>query len=222
MLVTRSLIVGPKMQIGFFRLIPSLAKLFSALSLVSVLAFAQPAVSQEEDSEQTHERNSDFVLRVKVHVLDHFLVYKGSKLYPVASADVTYKVKDLKSQQFLETKPYEELWFHNNHAIGCLRHEELPLRAGTHGAMIIENTNDLRMQLPSVSNAIVRLLLDTHLKDANVTVFAPIDGYAQLSSEMASLHFHETKTLSSNQRGILLHIESVPRKYDDYFCFDVQ
>jgi hypothetical protein len=197
-------------------------KSFLAILLIASAFGSWPAFALQ-DEESSWESHSDFVIRLKAHVLPHYLKYKTSTLDPVTAVDITYKKRDQhRPQEFTPLKRYEDLWFHDRHSIGVLRSEHLELERGQHGIVMIEDTPDLASQTGPVSMALIRILMDVHLLDANVTAVVPDHIYHQLTPDLAALHFHETHMLSSSQRGILFHLVSTDRKFDNYYWFDVR
>jgi len=197
-------------------------KLLLATVLLASAASALPAMALPDD-ETNWETNSDFVIKLKAHLLPHYLQYKTSTLDPVTSVDITYKIRDRhRPQDFLPVKRYEDLWFHDRHSLGVLRFEHLELQRGQHGIAVIEDTPDAAKETGPLAMALVRILMDVHLQEANITVVCPDHLYHQITPDLAALNFHETHQLSSAQRGILFHMESVSRKTDNYFWFDIK
>lgn len=193
-----------------------------ALAIWLIAASAMRCDISHAQSSSVREPRGDWQVRLETKDIKHFLDYKGCELNPVTSVKVFFSKRGTDSKWTGE-QLYEDLWFHDGAAIGCRRYIDLPDIGGQTGELLIADTEDVEVQLRSVVNAVVRLMLDLGLRDSVVLdAVAPDNLYDECSEELSHMSFYETKSASAYDSMVMLKLVAVSRPTQKYFVFKAQ
>ena len=201
------------------------------LLLALLIPFAGPSFagdnSKDAATKQELEKLNDMVpnhnswaISLNVLQLDKFLDYKGTKLYPVVQVKVSLATRDDKSKNFDEMKLYEQFWFHKKTPLGVSRKMPFSVPTNSLGTIVIDETADAEHETLALCNAIVRIVLDAHLFHAAVSVIAPENLCTRLGENLSTLRFREVTNIDAKQEGVILHVFTETRKFDNNYLFE--
>ncbi len=196
--------------------------MFLAALLVLV---AQPARTQDSlfDNSSLDQR-FDFVITVQTQVLKNYMSYQGSTLNPITQLSVTYReTPRLNRDRVSKTVQYEDLWYHDCHAIGCRRYNVFQIEPGEQGAIRFVPSQDTTASGCAIANATTRLLLDIGLnQSALAAVFVPADAVGSVTSEFEQFNFHPftPKPDHGLKAAMSLFICSEPEGTKQYLYYD--
>ncbi len=137
------------------------------------------------------DRRFDWTITVKTTPTPNVLNYASATLKPMSRLYVDYRMTPrLNVENKKQPISYEEVWFHEQHAVGCRRYHILDLPAGYQGAIRVVPTPGAIANGGAVANCIARLALDVGLRKCIVTVvFVPQDIFEQVSSHLTDFGF---------------------------------
>lgn len=133
------------------------------------------------------------------------LNYMGSTLHPLTKVSVSFN--EYPSAGNVQTKAYEEFWYHKKAILGLRRHNQVRLAAGSEGAIILcprkeEESTDCAS---AITNALVRVLLDVQFRGATTTlVVVPDADYQSIFGALERYGFCTENKLSNNLNEIAL------------------
>lgn len=202
------------------------------MMLVALLmSIACPALARDDGkdaaSKQKLEKlnntvpsHNSWAMSLDVLMLDRFLDYKGSRLFPVAQVKASLAIRDDKSKSFDRIKLYEQFWFHRKTALGVSRKMEFSVPSYSLGTLLIDGSGDAEHETQALCNVIVRIVLDAHLFHSGVSVIAPENLCSHLGENLSNFRFREVTKISAEQEGIILHILTETQGFDRYYLFE--
>lgn len=195
------------------------AILLTALPLQPALAAAN-----EGDFGETHLNiNNDWVIYVDVERKKQLFKNPGSKLQPITNVRVSFRKTTRVSAdpEDLQLKVYEDIWYHNGHAMGSHRFRSLGIERMKRGAIYVRTTSDASEEPRAVAHAIVRLMMQTLIKDSILTtVVVPRDMFREVVAELGHYNFFgevEGEITSGIQTS--LYLTSNPPGLDIYMNY---
>jgi hypothetical protein len=195
-------------------------------ALLLIVISARPALTAANEGdfgETTLNINNDWVIYIDVERKKHLFVNPGSKLRPITNLRVSYRKTTRVSNEEEDLKPrvYEDLWYHDGRAMGSHRLHKLGIDRNKRGAIYVRTTNDASQEPRAVANAIVRLTLQTLVKDSILTnVIVPRDMFREVVTELGHFNFFkevEGSTASGVQTS--LYVTSNPPGMDVYMYY---
>lgn len=135
------------------------------------------------------------------------LNYKGSTLYPLTKVSVRFN--DYIAAGKVETKPYEEFWYHKKAILGMRRRNQVRLMTGTNGAVILcprkeDGSSDCSS---AITNALVRVLLDVQFRGAITSlVVVPDADFQAIVGALEKYGFYSEDKLSNNLNELALSL----------------
>jgi hypothetical protein len=169
-------------------------KLGAIAAAFFVLVFSVPAETQFNTSYDNASMNQrfDFVIEVQTQVLQNYMNYTGSTLYPITQLRVTYRETQRLSSGLAGTNiQYEDLWYHNCQAIGCRRYNVFQVKPGEQGCIHFLTSSDTGGAGCPIANATTRLLLDIGLNNsALAAVIVPTDSVNSVIQQFEQFNFH--------------------------------
>lgn len=135
------------------------------------------------------------------------LNYKGSTLYPLTKVSVRFN--DYIAAGKVETKPYEEFWYHKKAILGMRRRNQVRLMTGTNGAVILcprkeDGSSDCSS---AITNALVRVLLDLQFRGAITSlVVVPDADFQAIVGALEKYGFYSEDKLSNNLNELALSL----------------
>jgi len=149
-------------------------------------------------SDYEMDRRYDWTITIKVSIRDNFLNYQTSKLRPLNKLSIEYRLAPRLNNGIQKALAYEDLWYHENRAIGCRRYHSINLPRSYQGAIRIRPSEDASKSDGAIANAIARLLLDVGLQEGVVSiVFVPKDIFAGVQIQLCKLGFTHSPSSSS-------------------------
>ena len=168
-------------------------KLCATFAAIFLLMFSLPAETQSNlyDNSSLDQR-FDFVIEVQTQILQNYMNYTGSTLYPITQLRVTYRETPRSTgNQAGTTVQYEDLWYHNCQAIGCRRYNLFQIKPGEQGCIHFLTSSDTSGAGCSIANATIRLLLDIGLNNsALASVVVPAGAVNSVVSQFEQFNFH--------------------------------
>ncbi|HEY9754490.1 MAG TPA: hypothetical protein V6C97_04995 [Oculatellaceae cyanobacterium] len=198
--------------------------LFSALFALMFLVTALPARPQSLFDKGSLEQRFDFIITVQTQVLKGYMSYQGSTLNPITQLTITYQeTPRLNQNRVSKTVQYEDLWYHNCHAIGCRRYNVFQIEPGEQGAIRFVPSADASNSGCAIANATTRLLLDIGLnKSSLAAVFVPADAVGEVTTQFEQFNFHPYTPQPDHgiKAAMALFICSEPEGTKQYMYYD--
>jgi len=202
--------------------------LFVVLSLAvcfSQLFVSGNAVADDTDFPAIERRfimGADWVLSLNTTVLDHMLDYPSSLIHPITQIRVTYFTRDQRTQTWSKGQKYEDLWFSSGRPIGSRRYAQLPFANGSYGVIYVVRNKDCYNQTKALDDTILRLYLDLMRVSCVISsVVMPLEICDNAASDLGGFNFYHATIITAG-RSILLHFQSSPIKFDQYFVYTVK
>ncbi len=197
----------------------------TAIIVLSNVPLPLRAAEQNFDinSDWEMDRRYDWVINIKV-IDSNYLGYPGSKLKSLTKLAVSYRLNPRFGEEAGKFVKYEDLWYHDGHAIGCRRLNELDIPATYEGAIRIIPSTAASSNSGAISGGIVRLLLDIGLKNCVLNaVFIPRDAYGTIINDLTRFNFSSTVQVGTTPIKIPLYSNPLytnPVTFTDtlYFC----
>jgi hypothetical protein len=169
-------------------------RLGAIMAAFFLLVFSLPAETQTNNNIFTNNsmnQRFDFVIEVQTQVLQNYMNYSGSTLYPITQLRVTYRETPRStSSQAGTTVQYEDLWYHNCQAIGCRRYNVFQIKPGEQGCIHFLTSSDTSGAGCAIANASTRLLLDIGLNSsALAAVIVPADAVNSVITQLEQFNF---------------------------------
>jgi hypothetical protein len=150
------------------------------------------------------------------------LKYQGSSLNPITRVRVQCYLRDLKTRRWSNAQTYEDLLFCNGMPVACKRYIELPIGLGSYGTIAVRRTDESAEQTRAIDDAVLRLELDTVLKNAVVSsILMPLEICQFAANDFGSLNFYPTKSFTAGTT-VLLHLQSTPAGFNQYLTLRVK
>jgi hypothetical protein len=133
------------------------------------------------------------------------LDYKGSTLHPLTKVSVRFN--QYPSRGIVQSKPYEEFWYHRKAVLGMHRRNQVQLAAGSGGAIILCPRKERESPdcSSAITNALVRVMLDVQFRGAITTlVVVPDSDYQAIAGALERYGFYGEDKSSSNLNEIAL------------------
>jgi hypothetical protein len=168
-------------------------KLCATFAASFLLMFSLPAETQSNLYDKSSlDQRFDFVIEVQTQILQNYMNYTGSTLYPITQLRVTYRETPRSTgSQAGTTVQYEDLWYHNCQAIGCRRYNLFQIKPGEQGCIHFLTSSDTSGAGCSIANATTRLFLDIGLNNsALASVVVPVDAVNSVISQFEQFNFH--------------------------------
>lgn len=204
-----------------------LAIFLTAIFLTVIPVSPALAAANEGDFGETHLNiNNDWIIYVDVEKKKQLFANPGSKLRPITNLRVSYRKTTRVSldEEDLKTRVYEDLWYHEGKAMGSHRLNKLNIDRNKRGAIYVRTTPDASTEPRAVAHAIVRLLLQSMLKDSILTaVIVPRDMFREVVSELGHFGFFaEVEGAESSGIQTSMYITSNPPGMDLYMYYRKQ
>ncbi|MBS2001526.1 MAG: hypothetical protein JST44_08465 [Cyanobacteria bacterium SZAS LIN-5] len=174
------------------RFFPLLFAFILLLSLPGGLTAAQDSEDVDDFSDDTMNKRFDWVIMADTTEMKNFLSFPSSGLHPVSKVKVAYRLTPRlgRERSSYAAVAYEELWYHECRPIGCRKVHTLDIDSGQQGVIYFRPNRNMGNSHCAVANAIVRLMLDTGLKQAMVsTVYVPADIFDLVRSDLGQFNF---------------------------------
>jgi hypothetical protein len=133
------------------------------------------------------------------------LDYEGSTLHPLTKVSVRFN--QYPSVGKVESKPYEEFWYHKKSILGMRRRNQVQLVAGSGGAIILCPRKERESSdcSSAITNALVRVMLDVQFRGGITTlVVVPDSDYQSIAGALERYGFYGEDRSSSNLNEIAL------------------
>ncbi len=183
------------------------ALLLLTFAIFSVIPAAPPGFSYVrplpagcEGDRPLAENPWDEIVLIDVRELKGYLSFPGSKLSPIVKAKV--RLATWANRSLTPERPYEELWFSDTLAVGCVRQREFDIPRNPHKHMVVIKVRAKQgsplsaTEARASASAIVRLYLDACL-NGNYVVFSsvPASALGDIVSALTARYF----SLTSNK-----------------------
>jgi hypothetical protein len=170
----------------------------------------------DDFSDETMNQRFDWVITADTTTMKNFLNYPGSGLHPLSKVKVTYRLTSRFGRQRASFDPvwYEDLWYHDCKPVGCRKVHTLDVESGQQGVIHFRQSKDIAQNHCAVANATVRLLLDTGLKSAMLSiVIVPGEIFDQVKSDLGQFNFFPYQIQPDTGISATMHIDlqSEPR-----------
>jgi hypothetical protein len=170
----------------------SFGALFLFLLSATTSAHAQGGDDVDDFSDDTMNKRYDWVITADTTVMKKFLEFPGSGLNPLTRVKVNYRLTPRFGREHASYDPvaYEELWYHECKPIGCRKTHSLDINWGQQGILHFRPGREIGNSHCAIANAIVRLMLDTGLRQAMVSgVYVPAEIFEQVKSDLGQFNF---------------------------------
>jgi len=177
------------------------ALLTGSYGLGCTVSAEQPAIYSHRWLDQRY----DWAIFLEPRLLKDYLKYDGSRLTPVTSVKISYRVNPRLAVGKVDSViAYEDLWYHEHIPIGCHRYGKLGLKQSWQGSICVLTDSDGRWSSPALANAIVRLMLDVGLTDCiTVFVFVPPSMITSICSDLGRFGFLPTTDTSLSTESVV-------------------
>jgi hypothetical protein len=203
-------------------------KKFWSLSAALILGFVflplQADAVKSDLVDPYLQREFDWGVYVEARNVDHYLEYEGSRLHPLTRVRIYFRSFSRVGILVPNTPStkYEELWYYRGKSVGLRRYSHLDIPKDDIGAVIVgqpADKGDRSEQSQAIANALVRVLLDLHLKKALTSVVSiPREQYDEVCGELGRYGFQaNSRVLDGAQMSI--HVRSFPHEMDEYLFF---
>jgi hypothetical protein len=188
------------------------------LSLFQAPADAEFSAQLNDNYLQTQFDYSAFI---QPEVMQHYLNYPGSRLRSLNRVRIYMRTFQRAANLQVSTSPtkiYQELWYEEGHSIGLRQKDKLHLPADKSGAIVVGKGNGNSYEQQAVSNALVRLLLDLHLKRLVVNVvLLPLSNFDQIAQGLGNYNFYPTEEAPSEGEHFSVCFRSYPEGKEAYY-----
>lgn len=133
------------------------------------------------------------------------LNYMGSTLHPLTKVSVSFN--EYLSAGNVQSKAYEEFWYHKKAILGMRRHNQVRLAAGSEGAIILCPRTEAESSdcSSAIANALVRVILDVQFRGAVTTlVVVPDADYQSIVGALERYGFYSEEKLGNNLNELAL------------------
>jgi hypothetical protein len=121
-----------------------------------------------------------------------------------------------------EPHVYEDLWYHESAPIGLRRHRQLNAGRNAVGVIVVRNSDEISAHTGAIANAIVRLTMELYENELPCTaVIVPVSIYNQLGDDLSHCGFYKKAQPKDLYRQVHIHLQSNPRKLDNWFFFEL-
>jgi len=135
------------------------------------------------------------------------LNYPGTTLHPLTKVSVRFN--QYPSAGKVESKPYEEFWYHKKSILGMRRRNQITLAASSNGAIILcpRNEDESSDCSSAITNALVRVLLDVQFQSAITSlVVVPDADFQAIAGALERYGFYSEDKLSNNLNELALSL----------------
>ena len=141
------------------------------------------------------------------------LNYKGSTLQPLTKVSVRFN--EYQTVGNVQSKPYEEFWYHKKSVLGMRRLNHVRLAPASYGAIILcpRKDEDGSYCSSAISDALVRVMLDAHFKGGITSlVVVPDADYKAIAGVLERYGFFTDDKLSNNlnERALSVRLRAYP------------
>lgn len=201
-----------------------LVTLLAATLLTVIPVKSALAAANEGDFGETHLNiNNDWIIYVDVAKQKQLFSNPGSKLKPITNVRVSWRktTRVCADEEELKPRPYEDLWYHDGKAIGSHRLNKLTIDRNKRGAIYVRTTGDVSAEPRAVAHAIVRLLLQSMLKESILTaVIVPRDMFREVVAELGHFGFFaEVEGAETSGIQTSMYVTSNPPGMDVYMFY---
>ncbi|HEY9732748.1 MAG TPA: hypothetical protein V6C89_12595 [Drouetiella sp.] len=197
-------------------------------SLICFALSATPVIADRivPFSDDWFNRQFDWVVYMSLSPMDNFLKYPGSTMSPIMRVPVEYRYspnRTFRKSYPLERQKYEEIWYHDGRAVGLRRYKELNLSQQEQGAVYITPNPRNGQNVPELTNALVRLVLDIYAKRTILaTIVVPQELFENFANALAQYNFFKLTIVYPGGPGnnMSIHLVSEPFGTERYFYYD--
>ncbi|CAN5590182.1 hypothetical protein BH11CYA1_BH11CYA1_40440 [soil metagenome] len=135
------------------------------------------------------------------------LSYNGSTLDPLTKVSVRFN--EYPSAGIVQSKAYEEFWYHKKAVLGMRRRNQVRLAAASNGAIILcpRKEKESTDCATAITNALVRVMLDVQFRGANTSlVVVPDSDHPAIVTALERYGFYSEDKLSNNLNEIALSL----------------
>jgi hypothetical protein len=148
------------------------------------------------------------------------LNYQGTTLHPLTKVSVRFD--QYPSIGKVESKPYEEFWYHKKAVLGMRRRNQVRLAAGSGGAIILCPRKEAESSdcSSAITDALVRVLVDVQFQGAatNLVVVPDADFQAIAGAlERYGFYSEDKLSLKLNEIALSLRLRGYPQGIDRLF-----
>jgi hypothetical protein len=160
------------------------------------------AASANADSDEDVDPWADWQVTLNCKTYNHFLDYPTSSIHSLFKVSASYA-----QPQTRPATAYEDLFYSDDHPVGCQRRLALPITPGTAGTIKVVNATP--SQCYALANAILRVYLEIGLKRCMTkAVQVPPDCFDRLVDALCQQGFHVAGSRpNEGQQGWLISIE---------------
>ncbi len=123
----------------------------------------------------------------------YFLHYPKSKIWPLTRVRADFKSNVEKDSRLSDRTYYEELWYHEDAAVGLRRHNNIYIPPSTQGALVVcpgGNDDNSERRAAAIVGSIIRLSLDVQFRNATLAVvLVPESEFDTIKAALANNHF---------------------------------
>ncbi len=158
--------------------------------------------------------------------MDNYLKYPGSTMSPIMRVPVEYRYspnRTFRKNYPLDRQKYEEIWYHDSKAVGLRRYNQLNLSQQEQGVVYITQNPKNAQNVPELTNALVRLVLDIYAKRTILaTIVVPQELFEMFANTLAQYNFFKLTIVYPGGPGnnMSIHLVSEPFGTERYFYYD--
>lgn len=135
------------------------------------------------------------------------LNYKGSTLHPLTKVSVRFNQYPTAGK--VESKPYEEFWYHKKSILGMRRRNQISLATSSEGAIILCPRKEAESSdcSSAITNTLVRVLLDVQFRGAITSlVVVPDADFQAIAGALERYGFYGEDKSSNNLNELALSL----------------
>jgi|688.fasta_scaffold111729_3 hypothetical protein len=197
-------------------------------SLLCISFCATPVVADRivPFSDEWFNRQYDWIIYMSLSPMDNYLKYPGSTMSPIMRVPVEYRYspnRTFRKNYPLDRQKYEEIWYHDSKAVGLRRYNQLNLSQQEQGVVYITQNPKNAQNVPELTNALVRLVLDIYAKRTILaTIVVPQELFEMFANTLAQYNFFKLTIVYPGGPGnnMSIHLVSEPFGTERYFYYD--
>lgn len=162
----------------------------------------------------------DYSAFIQPEAMQHYLNYEGSRLRALTRVRI-YTREFLRGGDYQASSPaklYQELWYQEGHSIGLRQKAKLNLPSEKIGAIVVGKCNSNGHEPLAVGNAVVRLVLDLHLRREIVSVvLLPLQSFDQIAASLSNYNFYRASEAPEEGEHFSICLRSYPDGREEYY-----